>query len=96
MSEKEFDIDRLAKLAYLELSDEDRAQLSKQLPEVIAYIDKLQEVDTASVEAKEYLTDQVNVFRADEASIDAEERKAIIDNFPKEKGGALEVPAVFE
>ena len=92
----EFDIDRVAKLAYLELTDAERAELSEQLPAIVAYITKLQEVDTSKVETRVYLTDQTNVFREDASSIDEKERKAIIDNFPKEKGGALEVPAVFE
>lgn len=92
----EFDIDRVAKLSYLELSEEERAKLAEQLPSIVAYISKLQEVDTSNISAKEYLTDQVNVFREDVASIDEKERQTIIDNFPQQSGGALEVPAVFE
>lgn len=92
----EFDIDRIAKLSYLELSDEERTQLAEQLPAIVAYITKLQEVDTSDVETRVYLTDQTNVFREDEALVDEKEREAIIENFPQEKGGALEVPAVFE
>lgn len=92
----DFDIDRVAKLSYLDLSEEERAELAEQLPAIVAYITKLQEVDTSGVETRVYLTDQTNVFREDEASIDEAERKAIIENFPQEKGGALEVPAIFE
>jgi len=92
----EFDIDRVAKLSHLKLSDQERVDLEKQLPEIVRYIGQLQEVDTSNIEAKAYLTDQVNVFRADESSINQEEREGILKGFPKEKGGALEVPAVFE
>lgn len=92
----DFDIDRVARLSYLDLNDEEKAELAEQLPAIVAYITKLHEVDTSDVETRVYLTDQVNVFREDEASVDQAERKAIIDNFPEEKGGALEVPAVFE
>ena len=96
MTNIDFDIDRVAKLSYLDLSEEERAELANQLPAIVEYIAKLQEVDTSGVETRVYLTDQVNVFREDKSSIDASERKAIIENFPEEKGGALEVPAVFE
>ena len=44
----------------------------------------------------DYLTDEENVFRDDVASVDQKEREAIIHAFPEEKGGALEVPAIFE
>ena len=92
----EFDIDRIAKLSYLSLSEEEKKDLAEQLPTIVAYISKLHEVDTSGMEAKAYLTDQVNVFRDDEAHIDEDERRAVIDAFPKEQGGALEVPAIFE
>lgn len=92
----EFDIDRVSKLAYLSLTDKEKAELQEQLPSIVAYISKLHEVDTSNIDAKEYLTDQQNVFREDEAAVDESERRAVIEAFPKEQGGALEVPAIFE
>lgn len=96
MSNIKFDIDHIAKLSRLELSDEDRAQLNEQLPSILEYVSKLQEVDTSSVDVKAYLTDEENVWREDVVKMDEDERKRVIDNFPKKTGNALEVPAVFE
>ncbi|MDA0208500.1 MAG: Asp-tRNA(Asn)/Glu-tRNA(Gln) amidotransferase subunit GatC [bacterium] len=90
------DIDRIAKLAKIALSEEEKADFETSLPSILDYVGKLEEVDTSKVEAKAYLTDSVNAFRADEIEESAEERQGVIDNFPSESGGALQVPAVFE
>jgi len=96
MAKIEFDIDNVAKLARLDLTEEDRIALEKDLPSILEYIGKLQEVDTSKVEAKEYLNDIENVFREDEVSMDEDIRQDILKGFPKKTGDALEVPAVFE
>lgn len=93
----EFDIDRVATLAMLDLTDEQRAMLAEQLPSIVAYISKLHEVDTSDVDAKAYLTDRENVFRPDEvADCPTDERDMCVEAFPKKTGTALEVPGVFE
>ena len=44
--------DHIAKLARLDLSDEDHAQLKEQLPSIVAYVSKLHEVDTSGVDGQ--------------------------------------------
>jgi aspartyl-tRNA(Asn)/glutamyl-tRNA(Gln) amidotransferase subunit C len=90
------DIDHLAKLARLQLSDKEKAEYEKSFPSILEYVSKLQEVDTSHVDAKPYLTDLQNQWRKDEIVDQVEERKVAHDNFPKANAGALEVPAVFE
>ncbi|MCH8049203.1 Asp-tRNA(Asn)/Glu-tRNA(Gln) amidotransferase subunit GatC [Patescibacteria group bacterium] len=91
-----FDIEKVARLARLDLTDKDRAQLADQLPSIVSYVSKLHEVDTSKVDAKAYLTDQVNVFREDVAeSCEEEIRQRCFEAFPKKTGDALEVPGVF-
>jgi aspartyl-tRNA(Asn)/glutamyl-tRNA(Gln) amidotransferase subunit C len=93
----EFNVDDIAKLAMLDLSDEERVQFCEQLPSIMAYISKLHEVDTLSVESSAYISDLKNVVRDDMVSkLDNDVRSGIIKSFPEEKGGALSVPAVFE
>lgn len=92
----EFDVDKVAALAKLELTDEQRAKFAKQLPDILAYVSRLNEVDTRHINADAYLTDQKNQFRDDEVqSCEPEKRQAVIDNFPHQKGGALQVPGIF-
>jgi aspartyl/glutamyl-tRNA(Asn/Gln) amidotransferase C subunit len=96
MPEVQFDIETIAKLSRLNLSDEEKASFETQLPSIVAYVSKLSEVDISTIEAKDYFTEQVNAFEPDEVKRCEEEiRDAIVDGFPQKTGGALEVPAVL-
>ena len=90
----DLDLDRLAKLANINLTPEERAMLQKQLPSILDYVSKLQEVDVSNVDAT-YLTNAINVLRDDVVTSTREERDAVVKAFPKSAGDALEVPGVF-
>lgn len=97
MGNIEFDVKKIAGLAKMSLTDEELTIFEKDMPSIMAYISKLQEVDTSKVEAKEYIMETENVYRADEIKAVSEaDRQALINEFPKKTGDALEVPAVFE
>ena len=91
----DIDINRLATLAKLQLTEDEKAMLERQLPDILEYISKLQEVDTSGVDARAYLTDAVNVLRDDIITSTREERDAVVAAFPRQVGGAMEVPGVF-
>ncbi|MBU0614094.1 Asp-tRNA(Asn)/Glu-tRNA(Gln) amidotransferase subunit GatC [Patescibacteria group bacterium] len=98
MNELSFDVDKIARLANMDLTDEKRARFSKDLPSIVSYVSRLQEVDTSAVEAKEYLTDLKNIFAADVRRHDGsgDGRDEVVEAFPYQSGGALEVPGIFE
>jgi len=91
----DIDLTHIAKLSKLKFSEEEKAKLAAELPGIIDYIAKLQEVNTNDIDARAYLTDAVNVFRPDEPVSDETIRQAVVDAFPKKMGDALEVPGVF-
>lgn len=91
----DIDINRLATLAKLQLTDEEKEMLASQLPNIIEYIGKLAEVDTSNVDPKAYLTNAVNVLREDVVTSTVDQRDAVVAAFPKQVGGAMEVPGVF-
>ena len=91
----DIDIIRLATLAKLQLTEEEKVMLARQLPNILEYVSKLQEVDTTGVDPKAYLTDAVNVLRDDVVTSTRAERDAVVAAFPKAIGEALEVPGVF-
>lgn len=91
----DINLDHVAKLAKLRLTDAEKDTLGRQLPSIVDYVAKLQEVDTSQVDPKAYLTDATNVFRADEPSTAQAERDAAVAAFPKSTSDALEVPGVF-
>lgn len=50
MAITEADIDKLARLAQLELTDDERRRLAPQINSIVAYVDQLNELDTSDVE----------------------------------------------
>jgi aspartyl-tRNA(Asn)/glutamyl-tRNA(Gln) amidotransferase subunit C len=56
---------KIAKLARLELSDEEVEKFSGQLSDVLNYVEILNKVDTKDVEETSQVTGLVNVFRKD-------------------------------
>lgn len=89
------DLDRLAVLAKIHLTSEEKESLSRQLPAILEYVGKLQEVDVSIGEAQAFVTKGVNVWRDDVPLLKNEEREAVIAAFPQSKGNVLEVPGVF-
>ncbi|MCJ8210898.1 Asp-tRNA(Asn)/Glu-tRNA(Gln) amidotransferase subunit GatC [Mucilaginibacter sp. RS28] len=59
-------IDKIANLARLEVSAEEKHELKADMTRILDFMDKLNEVDTADVEPLVYMTGEVNVLRADE------------------------------
>ena len=63
---EEIDIKHIAKLARLELSDEELKLYGEQLSHVLDYIDQLKEVDTAGVEPTAQVTGLKDILRNDD------------------------------
>lgn len=59
------DVRHIAKLARLEINDEDLSSYSKELTAILAYIDTLSEVDTSNVEPLTSVTNTQNQLRED-------------------------------
>lgn len=85
----------VAHLARLELTDEMTEKMADQLSQVIEYIEKLNELDTAGVEPMSHPGTLTNVFRGDvpTGSLD---RKASLKNAPEQRDGFFRVPRVIE
>lgn len=91
------EIEHIATLARLELSEEEKERYAGQLSVILDYIDMLGEVDTEGIEETCQVTGLQDVLREDVvASCDEETRKKIIDAFPEKAGNLLKVKAVFE
>jgi aspartyl-tRNA(Asn)/glutamyl-tRNA(Gln) amidotransferase subunit C len=59
------DVERIAALAHLELTDEEKHLFTKQLADILSYAEQLQAVDTAGVPA----TAHVTVFERDREDV---------------------------
>ena len=67
MAEKsDLDVAYVAKLARLNLTDQETKLFQKQLADVLKYAEKLRQVDVTQVEATAHAIPVFNVFREDE------------------------------
>lgn len=95
MSLSRDDVDRAALLSRLELDEETCAQMTEQLSRVLAYMDKLNELDTRNVEPMSHPGELRNVFREDEPTGSIDRDRALM-NAPDRVKGAFRVPRVIE
>ena len=59
------DVRHIAKLARLNISDDELGKFSKELSSILAYVEILQEVDTTNVQPTAQVTGLSNSFRED-------------------------------
>lgn len=94
LSQKE--INHLAELARLELSDKEKQMFGEQLSSILEYLEKLQAVDTNNIPPTAQVTGLQNVWRDDEVkNCDEETRRRLLDNLPEREGDLLKTKAVF-
>lgn len=89
------DVEHVAKLARLDLTEEEKEMYAKQLSEIVAYVDQLNEVDTEQVAPTSHVLELVNVMREDE-SRPSPSIEQVLKNAPDEEDGHFRVPAVLE
>ena len=88
------DIEHIAKLARLRLTDAEKEKFSQQMETIIEHIEKLNELDTQNVEPTAHVLGLKNVFREDLAA------KPFIDEnpikgSPGHSKGHYEVPKII-
>lgn len=87
------DVEHVAKLARLELSEEEKEKYTKQLGDVLKYVDAMNEVDTSSVEPMAHAIDFVNVMREDKVFYE-QTKEELMKNAPYEEDGFFRVPKI--
>ena len=89
------EVAHVAHLARLEFDEAEMEKFTAQLNDILLYMDKLREVDTAGVEPVTHAIAQKNAFREDAvgASLPPE---ASLANAPEARGGCFLVPKVIE
>ena len=87
-------IEHLAKLSRLELTEDEKKLYSEQLSSVLDYFKKLQEVDTEKVEITSQVTGLENVTRSDKVAESGVE-KELIERAPDQEDGQIKTKSVF-
>ncbi len=89
------DIEKVARLARLELSRDEKETFQGQMDQILTYMEQLNRMDTTGVEPTSHAIPVYNAFREDEAkpSLPRQEVMAIA---PEEEEGYFKVPRIIE
>jgi len=88
-------ISYLEKLGRIRLTEEEKEKTRIDLGSILGYIDKLNELDTDSVEPLSHAFPITNVYREDVVT-NGDRRDAILSNAPAQKDGSFKVPKTVE
>lgn len=93
MRRMKVDVEALAKLARLEVSDAELEKLEKEIPAILAFVETIQKASTGKETHSPALR---NVLRADEDPIESGEfTEKILDAAPARKGDRIAVKQVI-
>ena len=94
MSISRQDIEKVALLGRLRLSEAELATMTAELAQIVGYVDQLAEVNTDGVEPMAHAIEVANVFRADEVAASLPRDEALA-NAPHHDDRGYLVPAVL-
>ena len=89
------DIDHIARLARIELTDEEKSKFAAQLGDVLHHIEQLSKVDVSGVEPTAHAFAVNNVWREDVAKPGLPV-EAALKNAPAQRDNMVVVPKVVE
>jgi aspartyl-tRNA(Asn)/glutamyl-tRNA(Gln) amidotransferase subunit C len=89
------EVERVAKLARLEISEGEKDAFSKQLSSILTYIEELKSWDTTAIEPTATVLEETNVLREDRAKPSLPVEQALM-NAPDSDGGYFRVPRILE
>lgn len=91
------EVEHVALLARMKISEEEKELFAQQLSTILSYIDQLQKIDTSNVPETHHVTGLKNIFRKDaiqECNIST--RETILKNPPEKDGPLIKTKSVFE
>ena len=75
-------VEKIAFLARIDLTEEEKERFAVQLTDILQYVDVLSEADTSNVEPTYQVTGLTNVFEADELLEEQVSTDEILENSP--------------
>jgi aspartyl-tRNA(Asn)/glutamyl-tRNA(Gln) amidotransferase subunit C len=91
----EMNIEYVANLARLGLSDTEKSRFSQQLGDILHYVEKLKEVDVTGVEPMAHASPVFNIWGADVPVSGLAVEKAL-QNAPAQRDNLIVIPKVME
>jgi aspartyl-tRNA(Asn)/glutamyl-tRNA(Gln) amidotransferase subunit C len=78
-------VEKIAHLARLELTGDEKQAMITDMNKILGFMDKLNEIDTTGIEPLVYMTSEVNTLREDVIKHDITHEEALL-NAPKQDG----------
>jgi aspartyl-tRNA(Asn)/glutamyl-tRNA(Gln) amidotransferase subunit C len=95
MSLSRAEVEHVARLAHVGLTDEEIAEFAVELSSVIEHVNRLQKLDTTGVAPTAHVIPVENVMRDDEVR-PSWPPEAVLENAPRRHGDYFEVQAIFD
>lgn len=89
------EVEYVAHLARLEITEKEKEKFTAQLNDILLYIDKLNELDTKGVEPMSHAIAVTNAFREDNI-VDSIGTEKSLANAPDARGEFFRVPKVID
>ena len=89
------EIIHIAKLAMLNLSEQEIDNYTKDMQEILGYAEMINNLDTSNIDETIGATEQKNVFRKDEV-IQPQSREELLQNAPSQDEGMFRIPKVLK
>ena len=87
-------VEKIAHLARLELTGDEKQAMIGDMNRILGFMDKLNEIDTTGVEPLVYMTGEVNALREDVVKHEINHEEALL-NAPKQDGDYFLVAKVI-
>ena len=88
-------IQDIAKLSKLKFNDSTTEKMKEDFKKILAFVDKLNEIDTEGVDPLIYLSDEKNVLRSDEVTAFTSQEDAL-KTAPHKDSDYFKVPTVLK
>ena len=97
MSMKREDIEHLARLSRIRLTDEELSSLEGELSTIVEYVGVISEIAASDADAKPQVGARYNVFREDEVTNEPDEfTKDALAEMPKTDGRYMSVKKILD
>ena len=88
-------VEKIARLAKLSFSQKENENFTDQFNQILTFMEKLNELDTETVEPTTHMLDLQNAMREDNSKTGLSQDEAL-DNAPRSKYGFFSVPKVLD
>lgn len=88
-------VDRIATLAKLQFDDNKKEEIKNDLNRMLAFVDKINEVNTDGVEPLVHMNNEINVLREDIVKVTISQEEAL-KNAPQKDSDYFKIPKVLK